>query len=121
MRGPAMKEIRMGHRREVARHLNNRAENCHLSIRPVDLAMSRFRRMSKLQKFVSTRASFHNRLNPDRHINDLSTSKSMKCRALRQYLRKGTDPWTHTQAQLDEIVRSLDERQRKMLGYETPA
>ena len=35
--------------------------------------MSKFRRMSNLQKFVSTDASFHNHVNLDRNINQRST------------------------------------------------
>ena len=40
--------------------------------------MSRFRRMSKLQKFASTHASFYNHVNLDRHINRRQTFKSMR-------------------------------------------
>ncbi len=69
--GAAMKEIGNQDRQEVGRHRER--------------AMSRFRRMSNLQKFVSTHASFHNHFNLDRHINHRSTFKSMRNAALSEW------------------------------------
>ena len=83
--GAAMKEIGNEDRQEVGRHLNNRAENSHLPFRRRERAMSRFRRMSNLQKFVSTHASFHNHFNLDRHINHRQTFKSMRNAALSEW------------------------------------
>ena len=74
--GAAMKEIGNIDRQEVGRHLNKRAENSHLPFRRREQAMSRFRRMSNLQKFASTHASLLNHLNLDRHINRRQTFKS---------------------------------------------
>ena len=83
--GAAMKEIGNEDRQEVGRHLDNRAENSHLPFRRRERAMSRFRRMSSLQKFASTHASFHNHFNLDRHINHRSTFKSMRNTALSEW------------------------------------
>lgn len=83
--GAAMKEIGMLDRQEVGRHLNNRADNSHLPFRRRERAMSRFRRISNLQKFASTHASFHNHFNLDRHINHRSTFKSMRNAALSEW------------------------------------
>ena len=83
--GAAMKEMGMDDRQEVGRHLNNRAENSHLPFRRRERAMSRFRKMSNLQKFASTHASFHNHFNLDRHINHRSTFKSMRNAALSEW------------------------------------
>lgn len=83
--GAAMKEIGNSDRQEVGRYLNNRVENSHLPLRRRERAMSRFRRMSNLQKFASTHASFHNHFNLDRHINHRSTFKSMRNVALSEW------------------------------------
>ncbi len=74
--GAAMKEIGSIDRQEVGRHLNNPAENSHLPFRRRERAMLRFRRMSNLQKFASTHASFRNHFSLDRHINRRQTFKS---------------------------------------------
>ena len=83
--GAAMKEIGNRDRQEVGRHLNNRAENSHLPLRRRERAMGRFRRMSNLQKFASTHASFYNHFNLDRHINRRSRFKIMRNAALSEW------------------------------------
>ena len=40
---------------------------------------------------------------------------------LRQYLPKGIDVSTYSQAKLNGVARQLNERPRKTLGYRTPA
>lgn len=42
-------------------------------------------------------------------------------RLLRQYFPKGTDLSAHSQAELNRIAQKLNQRPRKILGYETPA
>ena len=81
----AMKDIGNQDRQEVGHHMNNRAENSHLPFRRRERAMSRFRRMSNLQKFASTHASLHNHFNLDRHINRRQTFKSQRDTALLQW------------------------------------
>lgn len=83
--GAAMKEIGNSDRREVGRHLKNRAENSHLRFRRRERALYRFRRMSTLQKFASTHALFHNHFNLDRHINHRQTFKSMRNAAVSEW------------------------------------
>ena len=83
--GAAMREIGNSDRQEVGRHLNNRAENSHLPLRRRERAMSKFRRMSNLQKFASTHASFHNHFNLDRHINRRARFKIMRNAALSEW------------------------------------
>jgi hypothetical protein len=43
-----------------------------------------------------------------------------RCRLLRQYLPKGLDISTYSQAKLNAIARQLKERPRKTLGYQSP-
>jgi putative transposase len=78
----AMKELGNADRREMGRHLNNRAENSHLPFRRRERAMQRFRRMKSLQKFVSVHASLHNHFNSERHLVDRQTYKTRRSAAL---------------------------------------
>jgi putative transposase len=76
--GAAMREIGNAHRRETGRHLNNRAENSHLPFRRRERAMSRFRRMRSLQKFVSIHSSVYNHFNLERHFYSRSNFKKRR-------------------------------------------
>ena len=67
------------------RHLNNRAENSHLPFRRRERAMSRFRRMRSLQKFVSMHSSVYNHFNFERHINPRIQFKQKRDAALREW------------------------------------
>ncbi len=78
----AMKALGNLDRREMGRHLNNRAENSHLPFRQRERAMLRFRQMKSLQKFASVHASFHNHFNSERHLVDRQTYKERRYAAL---------------------------------------
>ncbi|HBX94331.1 MAG TPA: IS6 family transposase, partial [Hyphomonas sp.] len=81
----AMKVIGNEGRQETGRHLNNRAENSHLPFRRRERAMSRFRRMRSLQKFVSMHSSVYNHFNFERHINPRIQFKQKRDAALREW------------------------------------
>jgi putative transposase len=77
----ATNELGNSDRRELGRHLNNRAENAHLPFRRRERAMQRFRRMKSLQKFASVHASLHNHFNSERHLIDRQTFKNRRAAA----------------------------------------
>ena len=83
--GAAMKEIGNIDRQEVGRHKNNRAENSDLPFRRRERAMSRFRRMSNLQKFVAIHPSVHNHFNHQRNIESRTKFKELRNAALLQW------------------------------------
>ena len=53
---------------ECGGRLNNPAENSHQPFRRREGAMSKFRDIKTLQKFVSAHASIFNHFNHDRHL-----------------------------------------------------
>jgi putative transposase len=53
-------------------------ENSHLSFRPRERAMLRFRRMKTLQKFASVHANVHNHFNLESHFVDRQTYKGRR-------------------------------------------
>ena len=81
----AMRELGNEDRREVGRHLNNRAENSHLPFRRRERAMLRFRQMKSLQKFASVHDSLHNHFNQERHLVDRQTYKLRRSAALAEW------------------------------------
>ncbi len=81
----ALKELGIEERREMARWLNNRAENSHLPYRRKEQAMLRFRQMKSLQKFASVHANVHNHFNSDRHLIDRQTYKANRSAALTEW------------------------------------
>jgi putative transposase len=80
----AMKVIGSERRQETCRHMNNHAENSHLSVRRKERAMSRFRRMRSLQKFISIYSSVHSQFNLERNINSRKRFKQKRDAALRE-------------------------------------
>ena len=81
----AMRELGNEDRREVGRHLNNRAENSHLPLRRRERAMLRFRQMKSLQKFASVHASISNHFQSQRHLVDRQTYKTLRSAALAEW------------------------------------
>ncbi|MEZ5986144.1 MAG: DDE-type integrase/transposase/recombinase [Hyphomonas sp.] len=80
-----MKVIGSEGRQETCWKLNNRAENSHLPYRRRERAMSLFRRMRSLQKFVSVHSSVYNHFNSERHINTRIRFKQKRDAALREW------------------------------------
>ena len=70
---------------ECGRWLNNRAENSHQPFRSREGAMSKFRDIKTLQKFVTVHASTFNHFNLDRHLNSRSVYKKNRSAALDEW------------------------------------
>ncbi len=70
---------------ECGRWLNNRAENSHQPFRRREGAMSKFRDIKTLQKFVTVHASTFNHFNLDRHLNSRSVYKKNRSAALAEW------------------------------------
>ncbi len=81
----AMRELGNLDRREMAKLLNNKAENSHLPFRRRERAMQRFRQMKSLQKFASVHATLHNHFSQDRHLIDRQTYKLRRAAALAEW------------------------------------
>jgi len=81
----AMRELGNEQRREMGRHVNNRAENSHLPFRRRERAMLRFRQMKSLQKFASVHASISNHFQSQRHLVDRQTYKTLRSAALAEW------------------------------------
>jgi putative transposase len=80
--GAALKDLGRGDDREMARWLNNRAENSRLPFRRRERAMLRFRRMRTLQKLASVHASVHNHFPTERHLLNRDHYKQSRAAAL---------------------------------------
>jgi len=80
--GAALKEIGSADLQQTGRWLNNRVENSHLPFRRRERAMSRFRRMTMLQKFSSVHASINNHFSQDRHLISRADYKARRSAAL---------------------------------------
>ena len=104
----AMKAIGNEGPQETGRHLNNRAENSHLPLPRRERAMSRFRRMRSLQKFVPIHSSVYNHFNFERHINSRTRFKQKRDTALRE--------WRDLLVAWDPLVRELRRRVRIRLA-----
>ena len=74
----AMRDIGNQARQNTEQYANSRAENSHRPFRRRERAMTRFRRRSTLQKFVSTHASVYNHFNHQRHLESRNRFKAMR-------------------------------------------
>ena len=83
--GAALKEIGNADRQETGRWVNNRAENSHLPFRRRERAMLRFRRLRRLQKFVSVHASVLNLFNSERSLQSRPNFKLNRAAALSEW------------------------------------
>lgn len=83
--GAAMREIGNCTKQETGRWKNNRAENSHLPFRRRERAMSRFRQMRSLQKFVSIHSSVFNHFNQDRSLSKRDYFKLNRTAALAEW------------------------------------
>lgn len=83
--GAAMREIGNAEKQTTGRYLNNRIENSHLPFRRRERAMSRFRRMRSLQKFVTVHASVFNHFNQDRSLSKRVHFKLNRTAALTEW------------------------------------
>ena len=81
----AMNQIGNADRQVAGRYLNNLCETSHQPFRRRERAMSRFRRMSNLQKFASTHASVQNHFNHQRNIERRPRFKSLRNAALSEW------------------------------------
>ena len=83
--GAALREIGAADRHETGRRLNNRVENSHLPFRRRERAMSRFRRMTTLQKFCSVHAQVHNLFSQERHLVSRKIYRQRRSAALAEW------------------------------------
>nr|WP_299950060.1 DDE-type integrase/transposase/recombinase [Hyphomonas sp. BRH_c22] len=108
----AMKVIGNNGRQETDWHLNNHDENSHLPFRRAERAMSRFRRMRSLQKFVSVHSSVHNHFNSERFIKPRIRFKLKRDAALETASVHGDiDPFATLIARMLECAPSATTRQ----------
>ena len=83
--GAALKDLGRVYDREMARWLNNRAENSHLPFRRRERAMLRLRRMLTSQKFASVHASVHNHFPTEPHLLNRDHYKQSRAAALAEW------------------------------------
>ena len=83
--GAALREIGAADRQETGRWLNNRVENSHLPFRRRERAMSRFRRLTTLQKFSSVHAQVHNLFSQERHLVSREIYRQRRSAALAEW------------------------------------
>ena len=83
----AMNKIGNAGSQVVGKWLNNRAENSHQPFRRREGAMSKFRDVKTLQKFVAVHAALHNLFNLNRHLVSRFVYKQNRSAALTEWLQ----------------------------------
>ena len=83
--GAAMREIGNAEKQMTGRYLNNRIKNSHLPFRRRERALSRFRRMRSLQKFVAVHSSVFNHFNHERSLTNRDQFKLNRTVALTEW------------------------------------
>jgi len=81
----ALREIGNSKSHTTGQYLNNLIENSHLPFRRRERAMSRFRRMRSLQKFVSVHVSVFNHFNHERRLSNRDQFKLNRTAALAEW------------------------------------
>nr|WP_233354131.1 DDE-type integrase/transposase/recombinase [Algimonas arctica] len=76
--GAAMRDIGNQERQNTEQYERNRAENSHRPFRRQEHAMTRFWKISTLQKFVSNQAAVYNHFNHQRHLESRTRFKAMR-------------------------------------------
>ena len=83
--GAAIREIGNAEKQTTGRYLNNRIESSHLPFRRRERAMSRFRRMRSLHKFVAVHSSVFNHFNHERSLTNRDQFKLNRTAALAEW------------------------------------
>ncbi|WP_189499528.1 DDE-type integrase/transposase/recombinase [Algimonas arctica] len=65
-------------RQNTEQYVNNRAENSHRPFRRRERAMTRLKKTSTLQKFVSTQVLIYNHFNHQRHLEIRTRFRAMR-------------------------------------------
>lgn len=76
--GAALTDMGRGGDREMGRLPTSWAKNSHPPFGRREWAMSRFRRIHTLQRFVAVHASVHNHTSTERHLQDRNTCKTTR-------------------------------------------
>jgi len=81
----ALRDIGNHNRQNTQQYANNRAENSHRPFKRRERVMTRFMRISTLQKFTSTHAQIYNHFNHQRHLESRACFNSMRADALAEW------------------------------------
>ena len=74
----ALRELNISHLQNTDQYANNQCENSHLHFRRRERAMTKFRSIKTLQKFVSIQSRFQNHFNHQRHLEKRQNFKELR-------------------------------------------